>query len=451
MVANQPLVSESPLAHVVIAASTLAGHVIPMVQVGADLRARGHDVLVVTGESYRGVVEDVGLGFEPVAAAGCVADVEPTPSRHTRLLPGLVRRYLSGRNEIRSTFISPLVEQHSALSEVIGRRRVDVLMVDLAFTGVLPILLDDKPRPAVMVCGVGPLTLSSVDTPPFGMAWHPRSGGMDYSGMHDVVRKVLFRGVHRELDDALSTVGAGPLPVSLTDWPRLADRLIQFTVPEFEYPRRDLPSTVDYVGPVLADSAGTFESPGWWSAIHEARTVIHVTQGTFDNRDLSMLLTPTLAALAGNPDVVVVATTGRSPERMPVAAIPANAFVAEWLPYSELLPHVDVMITNGGYGGVHDALRHGIPLIVAGETSDKAEVAARVEYAGVGINLKTAMPSVGAIATAVREVSTRHTYRAAAGRVADAIAETQPLDDIAAMVNGVTAPTLSAADQILGN
>lgn len=429
------------MAHVVVAASTLAGHVIPMVHVGADLRARGHEVTVVTGESYRGLIEEAGLRLEPVPAAGG-AGIEPSRSRHTRLMPRLTRRYLSGRKEMRSTFISPLAAQHSALAAVIRRHPVDVLMVDLAFTGVLPLLLDGRPRPVVMVCGVGPLTLSSKDTPPFGMAWQPGTGDIDYRGMNDVVEKFLFRGVRRRLDDALSTVNAPPLPVALTDWPRLADRLIQFTVPEFEYPRRDLPSTVEYVGPVIPDKGGEIEPPGWWGMIREAHTVIHVTQGTFDNRDLSMLIRPTLAALAHRADVVVVAATGRSSDRTSAENLPANAVVTDWISYSELLPHVDVMITNGGYGGVQHALRHGVPLIVAGESSDKAEVAARVEYAGAGVDLKTAMPTVGAIAAAVHEVTTRRTYRAAAQRLAHAIGQSQPLDDIAAMVDDVTAPTL---------
>jgi UDP:flavonoid glycosyltransferase YjiC (YdhE family) len=435
------------LAQIVIAASTLAGHVLPMVRVGADLCARGHEVLVLTGESYRDLVEEAGLQFESVAAAGCGAGIEPSRSRHTQMLPGLARRYLSGRDEIRTTFISPLAAQYRALTEVLRNRRVDVLMVDLAITGVLPLLLADRPRPAVVVCGVGPLTLSSSDTPPFGMAWQPRSG-MDYTKMHDVVNGLLFRGVHRELDGVLSAVDAGPSTVALTDWPRLADRLVQFTVPEFEYPRQDLPSIVDYVGPVLPDRPGTFEPPSWWDTIRQAHTVIHVTQGTFDNRDLGTLLRPSLTALADEPGVVVVATTGRPYDETLAAAIPANAIVTEWLPYSELLPHVDVMITNGGYGGVQHALSYGVPLIVAGETSDKAEVAARVEYAGVGVNLKTAAPSVGAINAAVRDIATRRTYQAAAERLARAIGQTRPLDDIAAIVEDVAAHR-SASDQRL--
>ena len=89
------------------------------------------------------------------------------------------------------------------------------------------------------------------------------------------------------------------------------------------------------------------------------------------------------------------------------------------------------MITNGGYGGVHHALRHGIPVVVAGESSDKAEVAARVEYTGVGVNLGTAHPTPRAIAAAVREAASR---RDAAQRLGREIARARPLDTIAGLV-----------------
>ena len=36
------------------------------------------------------------------------------------------------------------------------------------------------------------------------------------------------------------------------------------------------------------------------------------------------------------------------------------------------------MVTNGGYGGVQLALAHGVPLVVAGNTEEKGEIAARV-------------------------------------------------------------------------
>ena len=73
--------------------------------------------------------------------------------------------------------------------------------------------------------------------------------------------------------------------------------------------------------------------------------------------------------------------------------MPANARVGGFLPYAELLPRTDVVVTNGGWGGVLAALGHGIPLVVAGGDLDKPEVAASVAWAGAGMNLKTGTPT----------------------------------------------------------
>jgi UDP:flavonoid glycosyltransferase YjiC (YdhE family) len=67
--------------------------------------------------------------------------------------------------------------------------------------------------------------------------------------------------------------------------------------------------------------------------------------------------------------------------------VPANARVAEFIPFDDLLPHIDVLVSNGGYGGVQQTLGHGVPMVLAGEAADKAEVTARAAWAGVAINL----------------------------------------------------------------
>ena len=201
------------------------------------------------------------------------------------------------------------------------------------------------------------------------------------------------------------------------------------TVPEFEYPRRDLAETVVFTGPVLPDPAPELPIPDWWHELETARAVVLVTQGTWDNSDLEQLIGPTIRALA-DQDCVVVATTGRDSVLGQQLQTP-NAHVVDFVPYSLLMPHVDVMITNGGYGGVHYALANGVPLIVAGDTADKPEIAARVAYTGAGIDLKTGKPTAGAIAAAVRRVLDESEYRSAAQRLSRNIAASNALDTIA--------------------
>jgi UDP:flavonoid glycosyltransferase YjiC (YdhE family) len=75
------------------------------------------------------------------------------------------------------------------------------------------------------------------------------------------------------------------------------------------------------------------------------------------------------------------------------------------------MPKVRVFVTNGGYGGLHFALAHGVPVVVAGETEDKMETSRRVEWSGTGINLRTANPSEKQIADAVGRVLNERRFR----------------------------------------
>jgi UDP:flavonoid glycosyltransferase YjiC (YdhE family) len=140
-------------------------------------------------------------------------------------------------------------------------------------------------------------------------------------------------------------------------------------------------------------------------------------------RHAASLFAPTVQGLADADLLVVLATGGRAREALGLAQVPANVRVASLLPYADLLPRTSVMVTNGGYGGVQMALAHGVPIVVAGSTEDKPEVAARVAWSGVGINLRTATPSAEAVRNAVREVLSKPGYRLHAQRLAQEYAQ----------------------------
>ncbi|GAA2962332.1 glycosyltransferase [Microbacterium schleiferi] len=120
---------------------------------------------------------------------------------------------------------------------------------------------------------------------------------------------------------------------------------------------------------------------------------MHVTQGTVANTDYSEVIIPTLEALADRPVQVAVTTGGRDVSTLP--PLPANAFAASYLPYDELLARTSVLVTNGGYGGLHHAMRHGVPIVIAGDSEDKVETSARVQYAGVGGESADGSPGAG--------------------------------------------------------
>ena len=83
------------------------------------------------------------------------------------------------------------------------------------------------------------------------------------------------------------------------------------------------------------------------------------------------------------------------------------------------------MVTNGGYGGVQQALAHGVPLVVAGDSEDKPEVAARVRWSGVGIDLRRGDPSPAQLATAYGFTGFYHSGDEGQGQEADARRDAQ--------------------------
>lgn len=180
--------------------------------------------------------------------------------------------------------------------------------------------------------------------------------------------------------------------------------------------------------------------PEWWTDLDSGRPVVHVTQGTVANRDYNDLIRPTIDGLA-NDDVLVVVSTGGRPEDTLTGPLPANVRVSSYLPYDELLPKTSVLVTNGGYGGVQFALRHGVPLVVAGQSEEKVEVTARVAWSGTGINLKTNRAKPDDVAKAVRKVLEDPSYRRHAQRIGKAIEASPGVDALVNLVEKEAQPT----------
>ncbi len=234
------------------------------------------------------------------------------------------------------------------------------------------------------------------------------------------------------------------MPGTLTDWGRRADAIVQFSVPAFEYPRSDVPANLHYIGPL---SATGFEGPlpAWWGDLDGARPIIHVTQGTAANFDYDQAIAPTLHALADDDVLIVVATGGRPLDTLP--PLPANARAAMFLPYDQLLPRTSVFVTNGGYGGVQYALRHGVPIVATGGKEDKPEVGARVAWSGVGRRIRSEHPSPRALRRDILAVLNQPRYRQASQRIATDMAAAAGFTGLADIVDRL-AKSSAAASQM---
>jgi len=430
----------------VLCATPAHGHTAPLLALSRRLVDEGNEVVFFTTAHYREAVEATGASLAPFAEEYDAHDLMvANPERESSSKRGV----RGVKDDLRRIFVGPIPGQHRDLRAVLDGFPADCIVMDTMFLGALPLALGPRDaRPALACIGVMPYASTSRDTAPFGAAFQPGSGPLHRVrnvAMNWATEHVVLAGIQHLARRRLAEAGAPRFRGYLVDLqPKVVDAYLQATVAGFEYPRSDLPPSVRFVGPILAPPSTSFEPPRWWAELEDTRPVVHVTQGTLDNADLGRLLLLTTRALAGR-DVLVVATTG-GPDPAPLRRdLPTNVRLERFIPHDLLLPHVDVMVTNGGYGGVQQALANGVPLVVAGDSEDKPEVAARVQWSGAGVNLHTGRPSVAMVARAVRRVLTKPSYRERARALQAEIAATDPLGAIGAALDGLCAAGAAGA------
>ncbi|WP_152030999.1 glycosyltransferase [Agromyces aureus] len=427
-------VEEIRMSNYLLCSNPIQGHVAPIVAIAGDLVSRGHRVTVLTGSRFRDAVEAVGATHR---ALGGLADYDDREMQ--RQLPDRdrYRGIAKLQYDVQTIFVKTVPDQFAAVEAAIDEVSPDAIVVEAAFAGVLPLLLDGRrsggTQPPVIAVGVLPFSQSSVDVAPYGLGLLPAPGAagrVRNRVLNVLVQRVVFRATQKLANDVMHSLGRPSLPSFVLDLSRLHERFLQLGPADFEPPRRDLTPTVRFVGTVLPPAPATGPLPEWWPELDGARPVVHVTQGTIDNQDLDRLIRPTVDALADRNVLVVVSTGGR-----PVAELgelPANARAAEFLPYDLLMPKTDVFVTNAGYGGTQFALSHGVPIVAAGDTEDKPEVSMRVEWSGAGVNLRTGTPTADAVRKAVDRVLADRGFTDRAQALADAIAGYDTFDLIEA-------------------
>lgn len=399
------------------ATTPATGHVAPKLPIARELTARGHDVHWYTGAVYRSQVQAVGAIHHPIQLAqdfGGQTIGEAFPELVGLTGVAMVRRAFE------RVFIDNAVGMFHDCQAILAQHPVDAIMSEPLFVAARWLSEHDGAPWATL--GETMLGLYSRDSAPFGPGLAPVRGAVGQlrnAAMNAVHRRMIMSDVTEHYERARQQVGLPRLGRSFIDTFASPYLYLQPTVPSFEYPRRDLPEQLHFIGPLLPQPHVHEPLPEWWPELEDDRPVVLVTQGTVAT-DPRHLLIPTIEALAAEPALVVVTTGG--PVRKLLDALPgplpANVRIEQFVPYAQLMHHVDVLVTNGGYGTVQQALAHGVPIVVAGATEDKPENAARIAWSQTGVRIRAQRPAPQRIRGAVRAVSDVPRYRERAALIA---------------------------------
>jgi MGT family glycosyltransferase len=405
------------MARFLILTFPLAGHVNPAIPIVRKLIEHGHEVLWITGRIFRERVEATGARYRLLPD-----EIDPGDKELYDLFPQLVelKGWAQVQWYVKHVFLDSSRPMIKAIDHAMQDYPADILIGNSVAPGVF-YKSEISNIPSVMFSDT-PFGMMSRDTAPSGLGITPGRTILKKLRnrlLNFLVYNLLSRDINRYATALYDELGLKPTqkPGNRGYYENPALKLIlQFSTAAFEYPLSDLPDTFHFIGPIVPEPVPDYPLPHWWPELNTTRPVVLINQGTVANN---------------MEDIIVPATLGLRHEDMLVIAVPVptddltempdNVRTESFIPFGNILPHVDIMITNGGYGATQMALAHGIPVVIAGATEDKMEVAGRVEWSGCGINLRKKRPSSRIFLDAVREILGNKSYRDNARRFQDEV------------------------------
>jgi hypothetical protein len=237
-----------------------------------------------------------------------------------------------------------------SIREQYGQDQPLILLNDFSFGGITPVTLGAPGiRPtAVIGIGLAPYCAASNDTFPFQSGkWpdtSPDSRRIHFEAQQERYNTYPDSESNKNLREQLEAMGTTKSFPSIYDmFAHAPDILLQYGIPEFEYPRSDWRPNVKFIGAPVAVGIAERELPGWWDDVVRAKEagkhIVAVTSSSviFDN---NVLIIPALKALSHREDVLVIATLVTSDVEQLDYKIPENARVAKFIPLDLALPFV---------------------------------------------------------------------------------------------------------------
>jgi MGT family glycosyltransferase len=399
-----------------------AGHLHPAIAIAHALRARGHSVGFYTGVAFGPIVEGEGFQFFPFEKIDedrltvlASSDFSASWSLWRKL-----RSAKEAQARAREWLLGTIPPQLADLDPVLANWRPDVVICDLSFWSPILVLRESRQSPVAVLSVVAACILPGPDAPNWGRgAPRPRNQLMRLRvrGQRTFF-KWLSAGFRRDVNALRRHYGLPALRQSVTEFAGQMPLYLVPSTPEYDYSRRDLPPSVHYVGPCLWDKPNQAPMPEWLAQIRRDQPLIYVTEATIGTTD-PFLLKAAARALRDLP-VQVVMTTGkqRDPNDLSFEVAAPNIRVESYVPQSDLLPKVSVMVTLGGSGGVLAALKAGVPLVIVPTEWDRPENAQRVVEAGAGLRIDPKQCTPERLRAAVERVLNEPSFRKNAQRLA---------------------------------
>ena len=350
------------------------GHINPNLPLMTELCRRGERVVYFATEPFRAKVERTGAEFRSygdhdmfergLGAGGMLGGMAALIETTEQILPALVEALRAARPDYL------LVEAHAVWGNLMAQMHH---------------------LPTATLCSMFAMNDSLIS-----------SGGLISHLYGAAPRELVLEGLlalgeyYESARRLLCRFGA--VSPGIVDYLGNRQRLnLVFTAREFQIGSAAFDESYRFVGPSVAGRQDYAEFPMERVA---GRAPILISMGTMYN-DEAEFYGRCFLAFADWPDPVVLAV-GHRVDRAQLRKPPANFIVCEYVPQVALLETARLFITHGGINSAHEAMLHGVPMVVLPQRADHYVVAGQVEAVGAGGVLDRSQATPERLAEAAR-------------------------------------------------
>lgn len=356
-----------------------SGHVDPSLPLAAELVSRGHEVIYYLTQAYQARVEETGAEYRETP--GILADYFDAVSLQFNPVR-LATQLLESTYELLPLFL-----------EVVAEEKPDYIIAD----AMCPWGHLTAAKASIPIIS----SMALIDVPP---SYLPKSGhlGQALSLMPRFLPWLRpFRTAVRHLqkDHALKI----PSFTQIINAP--GDLTISYTSAQIFPQANKLGDSYLFIGPAIDARPASIVFP--FEALEPERPLIYITLGTVFNNNPTFFQNCIEAFKESAYQVVI--SLGR---RLPVSQfepLPPNFIIRDYVPQFEILQRAALFVSHGGVNSIHQALYHGVPLLIIPQQLEHALVSVRMAELGAAIALRK--PNVAKLQQAASRLLNDSAYR----------------------------------------
>ncbi|MFZ0322982.1 MAG: glycosyltransferase [Actinomycetes bacterium] len=358
--------------------------------VGDILRRRGHRVVFAAEASWRGKLESLGFEEDLVHLAAPAPDDEPEQDAG-QFWKDFIRdtspEFRKPTIEQLATFMQPTWQAlidgamycEPQLRAIIDRVRPDVIVEDNVLS--FPALLTSD-APFVRIVSCNPLEVKGETVPPpySGLPSADPSQWQQFREEYDRTHRPMWERFNAWVQEQ----GAPPLPD--LDFIHTSDVANLYVYPqEVDYTDvRPLGSTWHRIDSSVRATDEPFELPAQIRDRPEGSRLVYLSLGSLGSADVD-LMRRLVSVLKDTPHRYIVS---KGPQH-DAYELADNMWGAEFLPQTQVIPQVDLVITHGGNNTTTEALHFGKPMVLLPLFWDQYDNAQRIHETGLGVRLST--------------------------------------------------------------